>query len=1401
MRVKKKALSFILMLAMLMTSMFTGVIPVSAVEAFPQEGTMVINGGFETDAENDGVPDSWLLNVPSGTNASISLEKGASAVYAGSASLKFISPAKTNDIQVTVTESEFHSVNSSKSYIIEFYAKVPSGVIHLFVDEKMSEGSSPVRKDMWVDAHQWQHSQWTKFTTEYTPTEGMGFARIEFYNWNELALEGYIDNVVFREKSDIPSLSFNQQDGTKIYGTDQQLFTISGTVSDDYNNLNSLTINGATTVPVSNGQFSVDMPLNIGANVFTLTAKDNSNLTVTESLTIILEVGTSPVINLYAGIKNYTVVNEPSFTLSGTVTDSDLIGLEINGENVVLTDVEGSIKSFSKDISLKIGYNKLTAIARDQIGLTAQKELWIRYIPESSKSDYDIGVFYFSNWNPDFFPGMMSNNKAVYGPDSDWFGGIREHLLNPGPWGYGPIADREPLLGWYDDRQQAVLDSHILQAASRGIDHFAFYYYWKEGGGGPRPGQNVDKFKTSPYRDLMSYYLYFVADGAYGINAWENSIVPKLIEYMKEPYYKRTAEGRPILGLYGDMEGRLGGTALSLKTELDFLRNKCIEAGLENPLLLYDGYRTLDAFIAQGYDGFLPLNLAGIGLDDNKGTPEDYASSYPDAWKDFVYADYSTRPEYQNYENYLFIPGALNAYDVRPWEAVSGSPVDKYMYADPSPSKFGVELGNVKAYLDSHSRSMNMATFYAWNEWGEGGSIEPNTLFGYGYIDTMQEVFGLKNNNYKMTAEVDGLSDIAPDVRVSIEPEYAVVTEGQNVKLKVRIKNYSNMNVAGTLSLNTNGWTLAASTGTNFALNVGESADAEYNITAGAGDYWIKHYFEVTVDYGGNPQSVSTFVVKAAPFYACLEKDISKNYKDCRFDIKLKARNYTMSPKTVNYALELPEGWTADIPAGNLILEGYSGAGVHTGRTAASTVVISYPELTEAGKYTIKLITTDGEFTKAENFTVDIVELSNLLYNGSFELDDNNDGMPDVWSPGWSGGNIAMVAGTEESPAPKGIKYVKVNTTIPVDDADGYVEMGIKQEGTKVDANWLIIDPAKKYELSFWAKVEKGGIRASDTEVSGIYYEGLGAYNSSKLITAEDNGNTWKHYSFTFFPNPHAGRESVRFYGESKPGDEVTFYLDAVILREVELTPEENMIVNGGMESDNNGDGVADGWITQKTGGSLSFSYDWQDQYGGIRSQKISGTNADGSCFKQEWFDVNPSKQYIVEFWAKVTSGEFTVVSEEKVGDGGTPSLNSGLDFSANTWQKYTYIFKPQGGMTKSSLRFAIKGSGTSTAWIDNVVMKPDTVSLGAAPVITLDQVDGAIADKRKFTVSGSVTDADGDLNFITVNGDQVVSNNGKFEVVVKLDKDINTIVVAAMDTAGNMTEKIISVTYKEAKK
>ncbi len=722
-------------------------------------------------------------------------------------------------------------------------------------------------------------------------------------------------------------------------------------------------------------------------------------------------------------------------------------------------------------------------------------------VKASGNDDYDVGVFYFSSWNPELNPTGLKKFEQTYGRMGDYWSGVKDHLTDPGLWGYGPIPYREPLAGWYDDRQQSVVDQQILQAASRGIDHFAFYYYWKEVGGGERPGQQaIHHFTQSPYKDLMDFYIYFVPDGKWPAGDWNSLIVPKFVEFMQDPSYKRTPDGRPIVGFYTNMLYQLGSD-VQITTALQQLRTAAQNAGLPNPLLLVNGYRTLQSQTDLGFDGFLPLNLAGIGLDSNQNVPADYAVSYPPAWNNFVYANYPAGSGYENYENYLFVPGGLSAFDPRPW----GKGYEKYVYADPSPLKFRAQLQNIKNYLDSHPTSLNMSTIYAWNENAEGGVIEPTTMDGFGYLNAIQETFGLSNEAYKQKVQQTGLNDLDPSLRLEISPEYAVATEDQIVKIKGQVTNQFSVPIdTGTVTLNTYGWNVINSAGTVLnGLAPGDSQAVEFQVKVGNDSDWTRHGLTAignTVIAGQTvSESVSTFVVKTPDVYGVTEPPGATIIPGSSVDLQVNIRNYSLLPHTGEFHLSLPVGWViTDQGEGTFALSGYNG-GVHTNRKISKTFRLAVPVDTPDGNYQIQTYVTSAGVTTVSTTTVVV---GNYLTNGSFETDANADGIADSWYRMSTTEQLSL-----STDAVDGAHSQKIVFT-------GYGG-GIRQE-------WFTVEPGKTYFVEAWVKVEQGILRVSEDEADAQYvFLGTNAYQ-------DVTGNTWKKISFQYTPKTNAAKMSIR---------------------------------------------------------------------------------------------------------------------------------------------------------------------------------------------------------------------------------------------------------------------------------
>ena len=58
-----------------------------------------------------------------------------------------------------------------------------------------------------------------------------------------------------------------------------------------------------------------------------------------------------------------------------------------------------------------------------------------------------------------------------------------------------------------------------------------------------------------------------------------------------------------------------------------------------------------------------------------------------------------------------------------------------------TPENFEKILRAAKKYADEHMDQVPLITINSWNEWTETSYLEPDSLYGYGYLDAIKRVF------------------------------------------------------------------------------------------------------------------------------------------------------------------------------------------------------------------------------------------------------------------------------------------------------------------------------------------------------------------------------------------------------------------------------------------------------------------------------------------------------------------------------------------------------------------------------------------------------------------------------------------------------------------------------------
>ena len=574
---------------------------------------------------------------------------------------------------------------------------------------------------------------------------------------------------------------------------------------------------------------------------------------------------------------------------------------------------------------------------------------------------YQPGVIYFSDWNPELNLADTINTKRHYFRSEDPFGGVRDLLTAPGPFNFGPKPDREPLQGFYDDRQQSVMDTQILQAASRGIDHFAFYYYENiHGGGQINPGQQaVSNFRSSAYKSLMKFYLMFVTTGDWSASDWQSIVVPNLVSMMQDPQYKRTPDGHPLVAFFGDLRAKLGGDT-QLASGLSALRTAATSAGLPTPFLVADP----DATPGAGFDGLLPLNS---GKNSGYGTTQ-------------------------------LLGNGASQFDYTPWRGIGYQEwlngVSNGQLSPSTPNQFrSGPLAQAKNNVDTRSGSYGISTFYAWNETGEGGVIEPNTYFGYGFLNAIQDTFHLDNTPYKNFIAAHGLPNLDPSVRLEFAPDRPYHVPGSATVISGTVTNQQSSPISGTVTIAApSGWTTTASSGTTFTnLAAGTKQTVSFTLSPAAGTNWTENTVTLNTVISGQSYSTSTFVVLADTVHGVVNHVAELPASGGTSTLTLDLRNYSDSSQTSSYTLTTPAGWTLNGGGTGTATVAANGTTDITGKTLAA------PSGLAPGLYDVQLAVTTGGTTSTSLLQI---KVNPAGYRWEWSNDNNTEG--------WSGGSTVQ---------------------------------------------------------------------------------------------------------------------------------------------------------------------------------------------------------------------------------------------------------------------------------------------------------------------------------------------------------------------------------------------------------
>ena len=317
---------------------------------------------------------------------------------------------------------------------------------------------------------------------------------------------------------------------------------------------------------------------------------------------------------------------------------------------------------------------------------------------------------------------------------------------------------RKPRWGYVNEADPCVMEMEIEAAVRHGVNVFIYDWYWYD----RRPFlENClnDGFLRAKNRGKMKFYLMWANHDAHALWDKRNSsdgetivwgghvdraeferAMTRVIErYFRQPNYYRI-DGCPVFMIYDvpKLVQGLGGVE-ETRRAFDWFREACVKAGLPGLHLQFTMWN--ERF----------TNLSGV--DSGKSVPaRAFGSIGFDSCSHYQFVHYTNID--RNYEEVLpdverewarletefpfpYFPHVSVGWDNNPRFLEFRPGILKNC----TPENIEKALRMAKAYADRHPEQPPLITINSWNEWTESSYLEPDDLYGYGYLEAIKRVF------------------------------------------------------------------------------------------------------------------------------------------------------------------------------------------------------------------------------------------------------------------------------------------------------------------------------------------------------------------------------------------------------------------------------------------------------------------------------------------------------------------------------------------------------------------------------------------------------------------------------------------------------------------------------------
>lgn len=389
-----------------------------------------------------------------------------------------------------------------------------------------------------------------------------------------------------------------------------------------------------------------------------------------------------------------------------------------------------------------------------------------------SPKEYTVACYYFPNYHVD------KRNEREHGKGwTEW-----ELMKNVRPMFKGHYQPRVPLWGYEDESDPAVMAKKIDAAASHGIDAFIFDWYWYDDRPFIERCLEEGFLKANNYNKMKFGIMWANHDWSNvhpakrrdpKITLYKGAVTRKtfdtIVEYVIEKYFKHPSywcvEGKPFFSIYSlpDLIKGLGGIEQAKEALANF-RAKTKAAGFSD--LHLNAALPRRVMLAGSNEPVKDINkffkeMGCASVNSYHWFVTEPMDKFPTVEYNFV------RDRYIRYlknidkilPDVAYLPTAIMGWDSTPRCLQSDIfPQDNEDFKDTGRSKafpwWPVVVNNTpEAFREAMEIIKNINDgrdvpkifiLECWNEWTEGSYLEPDKVYGMGYLEAVKKIFGDK---------------------------------------------------------------------------------------------------------------------------------------------------------------------------------------------------------------------------------------------------------------------------------------------------------------------------------------------------------------------------------------------------------------------------------------------------------------------------------------------------------------------------------------------------------------------------------------------------------------------------------------------------------------------------------